>query len=92
MKQQLGQVESKTPFEWDPLSDKVICKGNSYIIKPISKHTGYSVKTLEAELKRRAKLLEKMHKQGIAHHKAVAEVVNSYYKNPKAVLARFKIK
>ncbi|MBN2454199.1 type II/IV secretion system ATPase subunit [Candidatus Woesearchaeota archaeon] len=89
--QQLGRVDSNTVFEWNPAKDNINYKGNSHILQLISKHIGRSVKELEAELLKRAALLKKLHEQGIINHVDFSNVINNYYKDPKAVLSRFKI-
>ncbi|MFH1182623.1 MAG: type II/IV secretion system ATPase subunit [Candidatus Woesearchaeota archaeon] len=92
VKQQMGQVESNKLFEWNPAGDKIVYNGNSHILQLISKNTGTPVKELEIELARRAELLRKMREQDIATNDKVSALINLYYKDPKAVLAKFKIK
>jgi archaeal flagellar protein FlaI len=92
VKQQLGQVESNQLFAWNPAGDKIAYNGHSHIMELISKRTGTPLSDIEAEFFRRAELLRKMQEQNIMENDKVSALINLYYKDPKAVLAKFKIK
>ncbi len=82
-------IKSNKLFEWDPAKDNFKFNGNSVVLKKVNKNTGTPISELEAEVKIRQKLLQKMADQKIAGFKEVAEIINSYYKDKKSVLKRF---
>ncbi|MBI2133760.1 type II/IV secretion system ATPase subunit [Candidatus Woesearchaeota archaeon] len=92
VKQQLGEAETNTLFEWNPVNDEIIFHGNSYLIKQISKKTGIPVQDLENELKIRAELLRKLQEKNVLNHEEFTKTVNQYYKDPEAVMTQFQIK
>ncbi|MBU0980502.1 MAG: type II/IV secretion system ATPase subunit [Nanoarchaeota archaeon] len=89
--QELGKVDSNVLFEWNPVTDQVISKGNSVVLERISRITGQTVKELNEELARRTKLLTILHKRGIFNFKDVTTVISAYYKDKKHVLKEFGI-
>ncbi|MBI2142373.1 hypothetical protein HYU15_02705, partial [Candidatus Woesearchaeota archaeon] len=91
VKQQLGEADTHTLFEWNPIADKLIYHSNSYLLQLISKKTGIPVKELERELGIRAEILRKMQEQGILSHEEVTGIINQYYKDPETVMKRFGI-
>ncbi|RLE37463.1 hypothetical protein DRJ17_06560 [Candidatus Woesearchaeota archaeon] len=92
VKEKIGAVKSNVLFEWNAIKDKFDAFGKSHVLQSISDRTGISMKELTKELKRRAELLEKMHKKGILGLKEFSAVINEYYKDPAAVRKRFGIK
>jgi archaeal flagellar protein FlaI len=92
VKQEVGGVESNTLFEWNQVKDSFSYNKHSHILSLISKKTGISMKALEREVVVRGLLMKKMLDKNMMYYKDVSKVINEYYKDPKEVLKKFKIK
>ena len=84
-----GSANINTPFIWDPQKDTFYFKSNSYAFQKLVLHHGLSITKIMDEFNKRTNLLIAMYKKGIFDFKEVKEVINEYYKDPKAVLAKF---
>ncbi|MBI2673220.1 Flp pilus assembly complex ATPase component TadA [Candidatus Woesearchaeota archaeon] len=91
VKEQLGKIETNTPFVRDPATDKFFFRTNSYVFDKISKRQGVNKNVLLREFKLRSNLLFQLYKNKIFGFKEVQEIINDYYKTPEAVLKRFSI-
>ena len=91
VRQKVGEVESNTVFEWDPVDDSIIRHGRSVVLEKISKMTGIPLERLENELQLRTALLKKMYEQGITNYREFTQIVNDYYRGREQVLRRFGI-
>ncbi|MFH1839726.1 MAG: type II/IV secretion system ATPase subunit [Nanoarchaeota archaeon] len=78
-------------FVWNPQTDSFMFNGNSHVFKKLTIQHGVSEAELNAELDRRSKLLIKLYQNRIFDFHAVQMVINEYYKDPKAVLAKFGV-
>ncbi len=87
-----GNVDTNTPFVWDPASDTFFFKTESKVFDKIMRNYGISRAKLLYEFEMRTKLLMEMYRRGIFEYKAVQEVINAYYKTPEEVLKRFMIR
>lgn len=92
VKQQLGEVNANTMFQWNPLNDTIERKkGESRIFKTLTLKIGTSEKQLENEIRIRAELLKKISEKGITNYEEFTTLINRYYKNPAAVMKEFGI-
>ena len=80
------------PFIWEPSSDSFIYNSESYILKNLVFQQGVSEIELMSEWKNRTSLLTELYKQDIFDFHIVQEIINDYYKDPKTLLAKFKIR
>ncbi|MCX6709789.1 MAG: type II/IV secretion system ATPase subunit [Candidatus Woesearchaeota archaeon] len=91
VKEQAGVVEANDFLTWDPFTDSFVLSENSYMFEKISKKRGVSVENLYLEMGRRSALFRKISEQKGMDYKEFERLVNSYYKNPKAVLKKYGI-
>jgi len=84
-------LQSNKPFEWDPVSDKIVQKTGLYLFQKISKRTGESIENLNRELGLRAVLLQTMANRKIQDFKQVNDVIKAYYLDKNKVLKAFRI-
>ncbi|MFP4112393.1 MAG: type II/IV secretion system ATPase subunit [Candidatus Woesearchaeota archaeon] len=91
VKQDLGEVDCNLLFEYDPVNDENMVKNASYIVNLIHKMTGIPVERLDSEIAFRTALLKKLVEKNIQDYKEFGAIINSYYKNPDAVLKRYGI-
>ena len=84
-----GSANINTPFIWDPQKDTFYFKSNSYAFQKLVLHHGLNIAKIMEEFSRRTNILIAMYKKGIFDFKEVKEVISEYYKDPKAILAKF---
>jgi flagellar protein FlaI len=87
----VGNVQTNTPFVWDPRNDRFYFKQDSHVFQKIVKNRGLNAQKLQREFNYRAKLLMAMYKNNIFGFKEVYNVIKEYYKRPEAVLKKFGI-
>lgn len=86
-----GVAMTNTPFVWNPMDDQFYFKKDSKIFEKISRRYGVSLIDIQNEFRIRTQLLYVLATQKITGFEEVQQIVNEYYKNPKAVLKRFGI-
>jgi flagellar protein FlaI len=91
MSNDIGRVDKNTPFEWDPVTDKVLQKSQFYLFEKISKRTGITIAELNRELEYRAMLLQTMANRKIQEFKQVNDIIKEYYLDKNKVLRQFRI-
>ena len=89
--ERLGEVQTNSPFIWDPRSDRFYFKLQSHILNKIITKSGLTQQQLFAEFRLRTKLLMAMYQNKIVNYKEVYEIIHGYYRNPKETLAKFNI-
>jgi len=87
-----GIARTNTPFMWDPASDKFFFKTDSKVFEKIMARFGLTNEQLVSEFTLRVKIIYAMYKQKINDFNTVQQIINNYYKNPGAVLAKLGIK
>ena len=85
------EILTNEVFRWDPIEDKFIYSGKSYILERIRAEKDISREEMISEIKNRAALLEWMNKNNIREFKKVATVVAQYVDNPAEVIKKIKI-
>jgi flagellar protein FlaI len=86
-----GIALTNTPFVWNPVDDKFYFKKTSKIFEKIGRRYGLRVEDLEAEFRRRVRLIYELYRNNILGFDDVKEVIRRYYKKPKEILQRFGI-
>ena len=86
-----GVAVTNTPFKWDPATDQFYFKKTSKVFEKIKKRYGLEEEALEIEFKKRVQLIYKLYQLRIFEFEKVRDIINEYYKKPKAVLKRFGI-
>lgn len=87
-----GVAITNTPFFWNPADDSFYFKRESHVFKKIMKRYGLTQQELLREFDLRTKLLYVLYRKNITEFSAVQEIINSYYKNPLATLAKFGVR
>jgi len=86
-----GIAMTNTPFIWRAGEDQFYFKKQSKVFEKIAKRYGITIKELETEFRRRAKLLYEMYKRKIFRFEEVSKIINEYHKSPKMILSQFGI-
>jgi len=86
-----SNAQIHTPFKWDPINDKFTFSKQSYVFSKINLHQGISQTELLKEMEVRTKLITVLFNKGIFDFLEFRNIVNEYYKDPKAVLKRYNI-
>jgi flagellar protein FlaI len=77
-----GEVKTNVVYKWDPVKDTFVKVGESFKLARIASERGVTVKSIEEEISRRAKLLEWMLKNGIKRYLEVSKIIAEYYLDP----------
>ncbi len=86
------EILTNEVFRWDPVEDKFIYSGKSYILERIRAEKDKSREEMTNEIKNRAKLLEWMNKNNIREFKKVATLISQYFENPESTMTKIKVK
>jgi flagellar protein FlaI len=84
------EILTNEVFHWDPIEDKFIYSGKSYILERIRAEKDISREAMISEIKNRASLIEWMNKNNIREFKKVATVIAQYADNPTDVMQKIK--
>ena len=85
------EINSNTPIQWDPATDKITQKGEFYLFQKITSRTGIPNQELKKELELRTKLLQILADKKIQGFKEVNRVIQDYYSDRDKVLKEFGI-
>jgi archaeal flagellar protein FlaI len=80
------EILTNEVFRWDPIEDKFIYSGKSYILERIRAEKDLSREEMTNEIKNRATLMEWMRKENIKDFKEVAAMTANYIENPLEVM------
>ena len=80
------EILTNEVFHWDPVEDKFIYSGKSYILERIRAEKDLSRDEMTNEIKNRATLMEWMRKENIRDFKEVAAMTANYIENPLKVM------
>jgi flagellar protein FlaI len=84
------EILTNEAFHWDPVEDKFVYSGKSYVLEKIRAEKDLSREDITNELKNRMKLVEYMKKSDIRGFKKVTQFVSKYLDNPKGTLDLIK--
>jgi len=80
------EILTNEVFRWDPVEDKFIYSGKSYILERIRAEKDLSREEMTNEIKNRATLMEWMRQENIKDFKEVATMTANYIENPLKVM------
>jgi len=86
-----GIAKTNTPFVWNAQDNLFYFKKSSVVFEKIMSRYGLSQDNLEKEFTRRSMLLNELVKRKIFRFEEVQDIINHYYKDPKAVLSTFGV-
>ncbi|MEA3458341.1 MAG: type II/IV secretion system ATPase subunit, partial [Candidatus Thermoplasmatota archaeon] len=84
------EILTNEVFRWDPVEDKFVYSGKSYILERIMGKKDLSREEMTNEIKNRAALMEWMRKENIKDFKEVAAMTANYIENPLEVMKSIK--
>ncbi|RLI61504.1 MAG: secretion system protein E [Candidatus Asgardarchaeum californiense] len=84
------EILTNEVFRWDPIQDKFIYTGKSYILEGIRARWDMSKEQITKEIRTRTEILEWMVKNNIRTFKEVAKVISRYAENPESFLKGMK--
>jgi flagellar protein FlaI len=73
-------------FRWDPVEDKFIFTGKSYVLERIRTQKDMSRENMTEEIIRRKKIVELMVEQNIRAFRDVARIISRYSEDPDHTL------
>jgi len=80
------EILTNEVFRWDPVEDKFIYSGKSYILERIRAEKDLGREEMTNEIKNRATVMEWMRKENIKDFKEVAAMTANYIENPLEVM------
>jgi hypothetical protein len=82
---------TNTPFIWNPSDDNFYFKKNSKIFEKIAKNYGITLQEIDAEFKRRVKIIYGLYQNNVFNFQQFQDVVTQYYKKPQEILSKMGI-
>jgi flagellar protein FlaI len=80
------EILTNEVFRWDPIEDKFIYAGRSYVLEKIRTEKDISHQDMIIEIKRRKKIIELMSKGNIRTFNDVARLISRYSEDPDQTL------
>ncbi len=84
------EILTNEVFRWDPIEDKFVYSGKSYVLERIRAEKDISREGMITEIKNRTTLLDWMNKNNIREFKKVATIVAQYVDNPLEVIKKIR--
>ncbi len=84
------EILTNEVFRWDPIEDKFIYTGKSYVLEGIRAKWDMSKEQITQEIRQRTEILEWMQKNDVRTFKEVAKVVSRYAENSVDFLKKMK--
>ncbi len=85
-----NEILTNEVFKWDPVEDKFIYTGKSYVLEGIRARWGLSKEEITMEIRNRAEILEWMHDNGIRTFTEVAKAISAYTDNSEEFLKKIR--
>ena len=80
------EILTNEVFHWDPVEDKFIYSGKSYILERIRSEKDLTKEYMNQEISNRKKIIEWMNANNIRGFKDVANIVSKYAESPEELL------
>jgi type IV secretory pathway ATPase VirB11/archaellum biosynthesis ATPase len=84
------EILTNEVFRWDPIEDKFVYSGKSYILERIRAEKDISREGMIGEIKNRTMLLDWMNKNNIREFKKVATIIAQYIDNAPEVIKKIR--
>ena len=84
------EILTNEVFRWDPVQDKFIYSGKSYVLERIRVERNLSREEITQELRNRTRILEWMLKKNITSFKEVASIAASYREKPEDFMEKIR--
>ena len=82
------EILTNEVFRWDPVDDKFIYSGKSYVLERIRADKDMSREEMTTEIKNRTRIIEWMNNTNVREFHDVASIVSRYGETPDDVLKR----
>jgi hypothetical protein len=84
------EILTNEVFYWDPIEDRFIYTGKSYILEGIRARWDMSKEDITREIRDRAEILEWMNANEVRTYKEVAKAISRYTENPEDFLKKMR--
>jgi flagellar protein FlaI len=84
------EILTNEVFRWDPVEDKFIYTGKSYVLEGIRARWDMSKEQISTEIRQRAEILKWMDDNDVRVFKEVAKAISSYAENPNEFLEKIR--
>jgi flagellar protein FlaI len=84
------EILTNEVFHWDPVEDKFIYTGKSYVLEGIRARWDMSKQDITKEIRNRTEILEWMNENDIRTYQEVAKVISRYAEDPKDFLKKIR--
>ncbi|MCK4364751.1 MAG: Flp pilus assembly complex ATPase component TadA [Thermoplasmatales archaeon] len=84
------EILTNEVFRWDPIEDRFIYTGKSYILEGIRARWSMSKEDITREIRDRAEILEWMNENEVRTYKEVAKAISRYTENPEDFLKKMR--
>jgi flagellar protein FlaI len=84
------EILTNEVFRWDPVEDKFVYSGKSYVLERIRAEKDLSGEEMTKEIKNRTKIIEWMNKNDMRGYRKVAMMVAQYVEEPDGVLKKIR--
>ena len=84
------EILTNEAFRWDPVEDKFIYTGKSYIMEGIRARWDINKEQITEEIKRRAEILQWMCDSNVRSFKDVAKAISQYAESPEKFLEQIR--
>ena len=84
------EILTNEVFRWDPVEDKFIYTGKSYVLEGIRARWEMTKEDITREVRNRAEILEWMNKKDVRTFREVAKIFSRYIENPKEFIEKIR--
>lgn len=84
------EILTNEVFRWDPIEDKFVYSGKSYILERIRAEKDISREGMISEIKNRTMLLDWMNKNNVREFKKAATIIAQYTDNPAEIMKKIR--
>ena len=84
------EILTNEVFRWDPIEDKFVYSGKSYILERIRAEKDITREGMISEIKNRTMLLDWMNKNNVREFKKVATIIAQYVDNPDDIMKKIR--
>jgi len=84
------EILTNEVFRWDPIEDKFVYTGKSYILEGIRAKWDISKEEITQEIRRRAEILEWMKDTNVRTFLEVAKAISRYIDNPESFMKKVR--
>ncbi|UCF49638.1 MAG: type II/IV secretion system ATPase subunit, partial [Thermoplasmatales archaeon] len=84
------EILTNEVFRWDPVEDKFIYSGKSYVLERVRGEKDLSREEMTQEINRRRKIVEWMNKTNVREFRGVAKIVAQYFENSEDVMKKIE--